>query len=233
MLILRGDVALSDFRLIKINQQLANLAASYRVADTHYAYLVALRSPLDEAQLERLTALLSASNEIPLSDGLSHQCIVSPRVGTISPWSSKATEIARQCGLVDVLRIERVLVYQLDQSLRANDERSLTPLWDRMTQSVWRDWGALTALFAEHDPAPLEQVAVWSSGTPEGLLKANQDLGLALADDEIDYLTDSFIALGRDATDVELMMFAQANSEHCRHKIFNASWTIDGIDQPH
>ena len=233
MLILRGGVALSDFRLIKINQQLAHLATGYRVVDTHYAYLVALRSPLNETQLGRLTALLSASSEIPLSDDLGDQCIVSPRVGTISPWSSKATEIARQCSLADVLRIERVLVYRLDQSLKANDERSLTPLWDRMTQSVWRDWGALASLFAEHDPAPLEQVPVWSSGTSEGLLTANQKLGLALAEDEVDYLTDSFTALGRDATDVELMMFAQANSEHCRHKIFNASWTIDGIDQPY
>ncbi|MBK1619763.1 phosphoribosylformylglycinamidine synthase [Lamprobacter modestohalophilus] len=180
--------------------------------------------------------------------------LVVPRPGTISPWSSKATDIAQHCGLNAVRRLERGTAYRLrpismdthldaDADLDANvdvaidtlDEAALARaaalLHDRMTEIVLRDPTEAECLFAQAEPRPLAQVALLAEGRL-ALDRANSELGLALSADEIDYLAERFTALGRDPTDVELMMFAQANSEHCRHKIFNADWIIDGEPQP-
>jgi phosphoribosylformylglycinamidine synthase len=166
---------------------------------------------------------------------------VAPRPGTISPWSSKATDIARICGLDKVRRIERVIAYTVDAGspgtkypfspLDAAQLKQLQKrLHDRMTQVMFGDLAACAALFRQGEAKPMSSVPVLSAGRG-ALVDANRSLGLALADDEIDYLVKSFTALGRDPHDIELMMFAQANSEHCRHKIFNATWEIDGIAQ--
>jgi len=157
------------------------------------------------------------------------QLLVTPRLGTVSPWSSKATDIARVCGLVDVRRVERGTLYFLQASAPLGNEEleSLGALLhDRMTDSLWID-NLEPDLFGKAAPRPLRVVALGSDGA-EALARANVEWGLALSADEIDYLVRAFNQLGRDPTDVELMMFAQANSEHCRHKIFNADFIIDG-----
>ncbi|MCK5190184.1 MAG: phosphoribosylformylglycinamidine synthase, partial [Methylococcales bacterium] len=159
--------------------------------------------------------------------------LVVPRPGTISPWSSKATEIVERCGLASVNRIERGVEYRVasySNNLSSEVKNKISSLvHDRMIQSVFENEDGLD-LFVHHDPQPLQTVAIIEQGR-EALVLANTELGLALSADEMDYLTDSFKSLGRNPTDVELMMFAQANSEHCRHKIFNASWVIDGEEQ--
>ncbi|MFQ3287728.1 MAG: phosphoribosylformylglycinamidine synthase, partial [Porticoccaceae bacterium] len=161
--------------------------------------------------------------------------LVVPRPGTISPWSSKATDIVHNCGLKNVLRVERGIAYylQADTSLSDNQLMILGELLsDRMVEAVLTDFAQAESLFSHEQPAPVSVVDVLDGGA-ETLRLANVSLGLALADDEVDYLVASFRDLGRNPSDAELMMFAQANSEHCRHKIFNASWTIDGVDQQH
>ena len=158
---------------------------------------------------------------------------VVPRFGTISPWSSKATDIARVCGLAAVRRIERGIVWGIDTTRelpRDEAARLAAPLFDRMTETALLDRSDAARLFVKEQTRPLRIVSL-ASGR-DALVAANTELGLALSDDEIDYLVENFAALGRDPTDVELMMFAQANSEHCRHKIFNADWIIDGERQP-
>jgi len=161
-----------------------------------------------------------------------YQTIAIPRFGTVSPWASKATEIARQCGL-NVLRIERGIEYawQSSQDLDAQHRESIVAaLHDRMTEAVVDDVSAVDPLYQTLSDRPLKRIPILSEGK-SALDQANQDLGLALSEDEVVYLLENFQRLQRNPSDVELMMFAQANSEHCRHKIFNASWTIDGVDQ--
>ncbi|WP_353433347.1 phosphoribosylformylglycinamidine synthase [Polynucleobacter sp. MWH-UH23A] len=158
--------------------------------------------------------------------------IVIPRFGTVSPWASKATDIARQCGL-DVLRIERGIQFSWKSKKPLNTEQHqlvLAAIHDRMTESVIDSVESANQLYQTLDDRPLARIPVLSEGRA-ALDKANQELGLALSDDEISYLAENFERLNRNPSDVELMMFAQANSEHCRHKIFNSSWTIDGEDQ--
>ncbi|MBI3094335.1 MAG: phosphoribosylformylglycinamidine synthase, partial [Rhodocyclales bacterium] len=156
--------------------------------------------------------------------------LVTPRLGTISPWSSKATDIARNCGFAAVKRIERGTAYHVSGKV-AQELALATRLHDRMTESVLDSIDAARALFHHVAPQPLASVDLQGGGRA-ALVVANRELGLALSEDEIDYLVENFGKLGRNPTDVELMMFAQANSEHCRHKIFNASWTVDGEAQP-
>ena len=151
---------------------------------------------------------------------------VVPRPGTISPWASKATDIAHNCGLNQVNRIERGILYTIDTA----DEVPVELLHDRMIEAVFTNLDDCAALFQSHQPRPLNEIDTTHQGRT-ALVQANTDLGLALSPDEIDYLTQAYVELGRNPSDVELMMFAQANSEHCRHKIFNASWTIDGVEQ--
>ena len=158
---------------------------------------------------------------------------VVPRFGTISPWASKATDIAHVCGLDAVRRIERGIVWRIEtagQLSREDASRLAAPLFDRMTEAALLERGDAARLFVKEKTRALRTVSL-ASGR-DALVTANSELGLALSDDEIDYLVKNFAALGRDPTDVELMMFAQANSEHCRHKIFNADWIIDGERQP-
>ena len=157
---------------------------------------------------------------------------MTPRPGTISPWSSKATDIANNCGLTQVKRLERGIAYYIEGELSAEQWQQISGLvHDRMMEVVCGELTDAQALFVTATPSEMTAIDILSGGR-DALVKANVELGLALADDEIDYLVDAFIELNRNPNDIELMMFAQANSEHCRHKIFNADWTIDGVDQP-
>jgi len=235
MLELRGAPALSAFRSTKLLAQLQACEPSVTQVYAEYLHLVDTTEPLSEAQLATLKALLEYG---PTEAGQAHQgeyFLVIPRLGTQSPWSSKATDIAKNCGLTPIRRLERGVSYsiQSSQPLSSEQQQALGELlYDRMTETLLRD--ALTAeqLFNQEQARPLNAVDVLSGGR-KALEEANQQLGLALADDEIDYLVTSFTQLGRNPNDVELMMFAQANSEHCRHKIFNADWVIDGQPAEH
>ena len=241
MRILFGSPALSPAKLAK---RLAALRADNpRVAQAsaRFVHFVDLADELDGDEQEKLAQLLQygpdaggleGQQEAALRGHAASALWVVPRLGTISPWSSKATDIARLCGLTKVRRIERGVAWTLEGQI--DDERSLLRvLHDRMTESVLsaaQQAGAELLLFARALPTELSTVPVSSEGRA-ALERANKALGLALADDEIDYLVEGFRALGRDPSDVELMMFAQANSEHCRHKIFNADFVIDGEAQ--
>ena len=222
---LLGQAALSDFRRDKLIGQIQRWRPEVRDVNVRYHYLVLSSANLDAPSLSRLHQLLAVPehHETPLGA----QVVITPRAGTVSPWSSKATDIARNCGINSVIRIERARCYHLLGIDRTDDERLLEVLHDRMTESVHASLDAAHIIFARRAPAPLRHIALLERGRA-ALVEADEQLGLALSADEIDYLVRNFSALGRDPSDVELMMFAQANSEHCRHKIFNASWTIDG-----
>ena len=232
MLQLPGQSALSDFRLAKLLLSLQRRDERVKLIAARFEYFVALSTPLCADHKTRLNGLLlSGEKAASLGKGASKLYVV-PRPGTISPWSSKATDIALACDL-DVVRIERGICYglQLRGTISDEDLQGLGKLlFDRMTETLLDNADDAYALFAARDPAPLTKVSLGKNGR-EALAKANMELGLALSDQEIDYLLESYAGLGRDATDAELMMFAQANSEHCRHKIFNASWVIDGQSQ--
>ncbi|MBL9210170.1 MAG: phosphoribosylformylglycinamidine synthase [Opitutaceae bacterium] len=231
MLILRGSPALSQFRLQKLLQDLTTAGLPGRAISAEFVHLAETRADLTPAERSILGQLLTYGPRRAAArvEGLVR--VVAPRPGTLSPWSSKATDIAHICGLAAVTRIERVIAFTLDAGPAA-----LTPaqraaldakLHDRMTQAVFDDLDACAALFRHETPRPMTSVPVLARGRA-ALEEANRSLGLALAEDEIDYLVRAFTTLGRDPHDIELMMFAQANSEHCRHKIFNATWEIDG-----
>ena len=220
---LRGAAALSAFRLEKLNARLAALHPSIRLDAADFWHFVELARALTPAE-ERVLGRLLESGEPGGDARRARMMLVVPRLGTISPWSSKATDIARSCALDAVRRIERGVAYYV-----SGDEHPgiAAILADRMTESVLPSLEAADALFRHFEPRPLAAVPVLRGGRA-ALERANAAMGLALAPDEIDYLLEHFRAVGRDPTDVELTMFAQANSEHCRHKIFNASWVIDG-----
>lgn len=232
MLKIPGTSALSDFRLKKLLAQLQNTDANIKAVSARFIHFVDIEKGLNDSQTGVLNQLLSYGSSQSTVDAKGERLLVVPRSGTISPWSSKATEIAQRCGLSMVNRIERGVEYSLtvDTSLSASVKKQIAGLlYDRMTQTVL--FGSTEPdLFTQHQPLPFLKIAVMEQGR-EALVIANSELGLALSDDEIDYLTESFKKLGRNPSDVELMMFAQANSEHCRHKIFNAGWTIDGEEQ--
>ncbi|MCC7215181.1 MAG: phosphoribosylformylglycinamidine synthase [Burkholderiales bacterium] len=240
ILSLAGRPALSPFRLAKLLQSLSHEHSAHRVAaiDATYRHFVEVARPLaadERTTLERLLTYGPAAREEAAADGGTLLLAV-PRPGTISPWSSKATDIARNCGLAAVVRIERGIAWRVHTRdgapLAEADRAALLPLiHDRMVEAVLDDPADAARLFAHVAPRPLTTIALHAGGRA-ALERANVDLGLALAPDEIDYLDACFRRLGRDPTDVELMMFAQANSEHCRHKIFNADWIVDGARQP-
>jgi phosphoribosylformylglycinamidine synthase len=240
MLTLRGAPALSVFRLDKLAQKLSAIHPDIRLLHTEFVHFADIDGSLDAAALQVLEKLLDYGPSIDerghVAEGLSGELrLVVPRPGTISPWSSKATDIAHNCGLADIRRIERGIAYHLALPPGLDADASVTVsalLHDRMTEAVFTDPAGAEALFQKASPAPMTSVDVLGGGRA-ALEQADQALGLALADDEIDYLVESFTQLGRNPNDVELMMFAQANSEHCRHKIFNASWSIDGVEQSH
>ncbi|CAM3930279.1 phosphoribosylformylglycinamidine synthase [Vreelandella rituensis] len=238
MLELPGAPALSDFRHARLLTVLRERLPEVESLSADYVHFIDHQDKLDDADLERLTQLLdysSHSGERKPPPRSAQRFLVVPRLGTQSPWSSKATDVAHNCGLEKIQRIERGIDYRLTFSAPLDEAEFATLvalLHDRMTETVLSDASDAARLFAHHAPAPLGTVDILGGGR-EALATANRELGLALADDEIDYLVTAFEELERNPTDVELMMFAQANSEHCRHKIFNADWVIDGEAQPH
>ncbi|WP_413662974.1 phosphoribosylformylglycinamidine synthase [Microbulbifer sp. CNSA002] len=233
MLVLRGAPALSKFRHKNLLNQLRALQPTI---DDLYAEFVhfADSDSLDNQEMALLERLLQYGPTEEKHEPKGELILVVPRPGTISPWSSKATDIAHNTGLNKVHRLERGIAYYVTGVELTEAERLVlaSRLHDRMVEAVFTDFAQAEQLFVEEAPRPLRGVDILEGGR-EALEDANVTLGLALAEDEIDYLLTSFQELERNPTDVELMMFAQANSEHCRHKIFNASWTIDGEEMPH
>ena len=257
MLILRGSSALSPFRLQKLLQDLIAAGLPAQAVSAEFVHVIEVAADLTPAEHTVLTQLLTYGPSRAATTPTGLLQVVAPRPGTISPWSSKATDIAHICGLANIRRIERVVAYSIDfgpdapvaadvrrleqtptgqtslvtsaaTGLSEAQQRSLAArLHDRMTQAVFPDFASLAALFRHEAPRPMTSVPILAQGRA-ALVAANTALGLALADDEIDYLVQAFLTLQRDPNDIELMMFAQANSEHCRHKIFNATWEIDG-----
>jgi phosphoribosylformylglycinamidine synthase len=222
---LLGEPALSDFRTRKLARRIAAVAGFEPSLEARFVYLVESTDAFGGAALKALEDLLHGRKTEALDpDGL---LLVVPRMGTQSPWSSKATDIALHCGLTNVERVERGIAYWVEGLAPAHREAVAGVLHDRMTQSVPDTMEAVWGLFSHSAPRPLLRVPLLEQGA-SALVAANRDLGLALSPDEIDYLAESFTAMARNPTDAELMMFAQANSEHCRHKIFNADWTVDG-----
>jgi phosphoribosylformylglycinamidine synthase len=229
--IVRGAPALSDFRTEKLLQRLraAELPVSELYAE--FMHFVDVEQSLDSEANQVLAKLLTYGPALAPHVPQGQLVVVVPRQGTISPWSSKATDIAHNCGLTQIHRIERGIAYYLTGELSAAQmQQAAALLHDRMTEMVLGSLEQASVLFKEAEPAPLASIDILSGGR-EALQRANIEMGLALADDEIDYLYDNFTALERNPNDIELYMFAQANSEHCRHKIFNADWTIDGKEQ--
>ncbi len=236
MQIFHGAPALSSFRLQRLAEALKRDTGHEVNVNAHFIHFVEYAGKASGEELELLGSLLTYGPPVEekaiTEEGL---LIVAPRAGTISPWSTKATDIVHNCGLGNVRRIERGVAYNLTHNgnglSQEQLEEALPALHDRMTEQVFLDEkDALEQLFLHADPGELRTVDLLAGGR-EALAQANIDWGLALSDDEIDYLVESFKTLNRNPTDVELMMFAQANSEHCRHKIFNANWVIDGKEQ--
>ncbi|MDF9833771.1 phosphoribosylformylglycinamidine synthase [Ereboglobus sp. PH5-5] len=243
MLIHHGSSALSEFRLAKLRQDLADAGVPVARISAQFIHIAELADPAakslsadEQAVFEKILTYGPAdSGSSATRNPQSAHYIVTPRPGTISPWSSKATGIAHICGLAAIKRIERVIAYTFEFAPGTPDtfripQSAFRIFSDRMTQAVFEKLDDLTALFSHEAPRPLTTIPVLAQGRA-ALVEANQTLGLALAEDEIDYLVNAFTGLKRDPNDIELMMFAQANSEHCRHKIFNATWDIDGQPQ--
>jgi phosphoribosylformylglycinamidine synthase len=245
MLILPGSNALSVFRSQRLLSQLQAVAPAIASVQARFYHFIDASAPLSTDDTARLDAMLTYGEPAQApQDGATEEFFVIPRLGTISPWASKATDIAHNCGMAHVHRIERGIAYAvylktgilgtgIGAPKKLSPEESLAVaglLHDRMTESVLRSADDASNLFRELEAKPLESIDVIGAGK-QALEKANTDLGLAMSDDEIDYLLDAFTKAKRNPTDVELMMFAQANSEHCRHKIFNADWVIDGVRQ--
>ncbi|WP_417704144.1 phosphoribosylformylglycinamidine synthase [Pseudomonas sp.] len=231
MLILRGAPALSAFRHGKLLEQLTSKVPAVTGLYAEFAHFADVTGVLNADEEQVLARLLKYGPSVPVQEPSGKLFLTIPRFGTISPWSSKASDIARNCGLAKIQRLERGIAYYISGELSEADSAAVAALLhDRMTQLVLNALEDAAALFSHAQPKPLTAVDVLGGGRA-ALEQANQDLGLALAEDEIDYLVKSFNDLRRNPHDIELMMFAQANSEHCRHKIFNASWDIDGESQ--
>ena len=231
---LRGVTALSDFRVEKLFQKAAALGLPEVKLSSEFWYFVGSEKTLDAATVEKLQALLAAQSveQTPKAREGLHLFLVTPRLGTISPWASKATNIAENCGLEGIERIERGMAVWLEGALTNGQKQQWAALLhDRMTESVLTDIDAAAQLFHHIQSETFSSVDVLGGGK-EALVKANTEMGLALSADEIDYLVENYQALNRNPSDVELMMFAQANSEHCRHKIFNADFILNGEKQP-
>ncbi len=228
ILFLRGAPAFSAFRLQGLQQRLTAAVPGARMLAADYWHFVALRQPPGDAQRAQLAALLGEHAGEGGERG--ELFLVTPRIGTISPWSSKATDIAWNSGLDAIERIERGIACRVAaEGALSAEQRALVAslIHDRMIEAVLGDFAQTAELFRHFAPKSLAAVDVLGGGRA-ALVEANRRLGLALSEDEIDYLVDLFVKTQRNPSDVELMMFAQANSEHCRHKIFNASWVIDG-----
>jgi phosphoribosylformylglycinamidine synthase len=228
----RGSPALSEFRLQKLFQDLRLSLPALQEVYAEFIHFVQLTAPLNDEETRRLQQVLQYGPHESVKDIKGTSFLVVPRIGTISPWSTKATDIAHHCGLEKVVRAERGTLWTFrfadDQPTEDQVNALLLPcIHDRMTESILSGPEQAGALFDKAEPSPLRIVDVLGGGR-ESLERANSEFGLALSDDEIEYLVDNYRVIGRNPTDIELMMFAQANSEHCRHKIFNADWVVDG-----
>ncbi|HFC8543175.1 TPA: phosphoribosylformylglycinamidine synthase [Neisseria weaveri] len=231
---LRGVAALSDFRIEKLLQKAAAAGLPKAELSSEFWYFVSSESALNNETATKLQALLEAESveKTPEAENSLHLFLITPRIGTISPWASKATDIAHNCGLGEIERIERGMAVWVKGELNAEQKQQWAALLhDRMTESVLPDFQTASQLFAHPEAQTFATVDVLGKGK-DALIQANSELGLALSPDEIDYLLENYQALQRNPSDVELMMFAQANSEHCRHKIFNADFILNGEKQP-
>ncbi|MFC6167784.1 phosphoribosylformylglycinamidine synthase [Acinetobacter terrestris] len=228
MFIVAGAPAHSSFKKTQLLNRLASMS-SVQSIESQWIYL--FDQALNEQQHQSALQLLNdgASFEVRQAASDEIQILVTPRLGTISPWSSKATDIFANCN-TPIHRLERGVLFTLKGISEISNEVKLA-LHDRMTESVFNQIEDAAALFNETEPKPLNSIDILGQGK-EALVKANSEFGFALSDEEIDYLTAAFTKMGRNPHDIELMMFAQANSEHCRHKIFGSEWTIDGEKQP-
>ncbi len=234
MLIIEGGNALSNFRIQNLQRQLQGISPKIESFAAKFYHFIHTKQELSEEQQKRLEALLTY---VPTSSDIKGDLLIliTPRLGTISPWSSKATDIAHNCGLQNIERIERGTLYQLSLTEELNEQEKYDIadlLHDRMTESVCFALDDAKSLFIEESRRELVSVD-FNENPKQALIRTNREMGLALAEDEIDYLIKNYQKLSRAPTDVELMMFAQANSEHCRHKIFNASWIINNKQQAH
>ncbi|WP_370556732.1 phosphoribosylformylglycinamidine synthase [Edwardsiella tarda] len=233
MEILRGSPALSAFRVNQLLSACRDASLPVNAIYAEYMHFADVSAPLDSAAYATLQQLLTYGPSQATHALSGRLLLVTPRPGTLSPWSSKATDIAHHCGLHQVRRLERGLAYYIeseplsDAQWQALQDR----LHDRMMECVFTDLEQAQQLFTQHEPQPVQYIDILQGGRA-ALEEANLCLGLALAQDEMDYLVTAFTRLERNPSDVELYMFAQANSEHCRHKIFNADWVIDGQTQP-
>ena len=234
MFSLFGAPALSPFRLDQSLRALRADDSRITALASRWLHLVEVSRPLSAAELEKLGKLLTYGSRTQAPEDRGRRVLVTPRVGTESPWSSKASDILHVCGLDAVTRVERGTVYFIESTATIESDRLknlAVHLHDRMTESVWINSIDPQGLFHAAGARPVRVVNLGGDGRA-ALAQANRDWGLALSDDEIVYLLDAFRQLQRNPTDVELMMFAQANSEHCRHKIFNAQFIIDGEAKP-
>ena len=250
---LRGSPALSAFRLDKLQASLKKSAPNIKKINTEFVHFIFSETALSDGELSTLKQILTygghandalqttknninghvASADIKNNAKQKELFLVIPRIGTISPWASRATDIANNCGLNNVLRIERGIAFYAKTNgiLNSLENAALkAQIHDRMTETVLSNLTDAKKLYHHAQPKPFSSVDILAGGAA-ALNAANNDMGLALAPDEVNYLVENFSKIGRNPTDVELMMFAQANSEHCRHKIFNANWVIDGETQ--
>jgi phosphoribosylformylglycinamidine synthase len=232
---LRGSPALSQFRLDKLYATVKNVAPSVAHIYTEFVHFVFSENALNAVETSTLSQILTYGPKTNSESPEGELLLSIPRIGTISPWASRATDIANNCGLLNVLRIERGVAYYVTtnnhQPLSASQKSALiAAVHDRMTETVVFDLNDGEKLYHHAEPKPLNSIDLMHHGKT-ALETANNEMGLALSPDEVDYLVDNYNKMARNPTDVELMMFAQANSEHCRHKIFNADWIIDGVQQ--
>lgn len=230
MEILHGAPALSGFRINKLIEDCKKKGIIVNSIYAEFVHFADLNEALNESEMNVLVKLLTYGPTIEEHDKNGTLFLVTPRPGTISPWSSKATDIAHNCGLNKIKRLERGIAYYIDCDKSADQNVIKSLIHDRMMEVVFSNFESAEQLFVKQEPAPMTSVDVLGHGI-EALRKANVELGLALSEDEMKYLVDSFTNLKRNPNDVELYMFAQANSEHCRHKVFNADWVIDGVKQ--
>ena len=232
MLIFEGGSAVSRFRVNKLCNQVRDSLTGLGELSARYLHVASTDRALSPKKRETLSRLLDYGAPAKVRS-IGREILVFPRLGTTSPWSTKATDIAHHCGLSEIVRLERGVAWSVPSTLDSSAvEQHLVPLlYDRMTESILSDRESLQLLFAQSEARRLATIDVLRAGR-DALVEANEQMGFALSEDEIDYLTQQYLCLGRDPTDVELMMFAQVNSEHCRHKIFNAHWVIGGEAMP-
>ena len=224
----QGISALGAFKTQSLQLKITQAQVGLKLLGAEFIHFSDLNDNLDENKTKQLTQLLSYSEPLNINNAIS-SIVVIPRLGTISPWSSKATDIMHLCDMTQIKRIERAVVYHFDAKIK-NQSAVLACVMDKMTESELSSMDEAHTIFDNFEPRSFSNVDILNQGKT-ALEKTNIELGLALSDGEIDYLVQSFIKLERNPTDIELMMFAQANSEHCRHKIFNADWKVDGVEQ--